>query len=66
MKSPPNWGVTNNTQQRPTVITSVASRNSGTSVTLKASRFQNTEGINVPCFPFKEDNSRISNQDFTR
>ncbi|XP_068331324.1 SAC3 family protein B-like isoform X1 [Pyrus communis] len=49
--------------QRPSAVTSfVVSRNSGTSVTAKVSRFQDTEGIRSPPFLSKDVNFRNSTQ----
>ncbi|KAM1301306.1 hypothetical protein ACFX2H_012359 [Malus domestica] len=49
--------------QRPSAVTSfVVSRNSGTSVTAKVSRFQDTKGIRSPPFLSKDVNFRNSTQ----
>ena len=49
--------------QRTSAVTSfVVSRNSGTSVTAKVSRFQDTEGIRSPPFLSKDVNFRNSTQ----
>lgn len=50
-------------QERPSAVTSfVVSRNSGTSVTAKIARFQDTKGARSPPFMSKDENIRNSIQ----